>query len=47
MREGHLVATLVAPPRESRPCHPGTAKGILTILAEHDDHLADFQEYME
>ena len=47
MREGHLVATLVAPPPESWPCHPGTAKGILTILAEDDDHLADFQEYME
>ena len=46
-REGHLVATLVAPPRKSWPCHPGTAKGILTILAEDDDHLADFQEYME
>ena len=47
MREGHLVATLVAPPRESWPSHPGTAKGILTILAEDNDHLADFQEYME
>ena len=46
-REGHLVATLVAPPRESWPCHPGTAKGILTIVAEDDDHLADFREYME
>ncbi len=46
-REGHLVATLVAPPRKSWPCRPGTAKGILTILAEDDDHLADFREYME
>ena len=45
--EGHLVATLVAPPRKSWPCHPGTAKGILTILAEDDDHLEDFKEYME
>jgi antitoxin (DNA-binding transcriptional repressor) of toxin-antitoxin stability system len=26
---------------------PGTAKGILTILAEDDEHLADFREYME
>ena len=47
MREGHLVATHVAPPRESWPCQPGTAKGILTILAEDDEHLADFREYME
>jgi antitoxin (DNA-binding transcriptional repressor) of toxin-antitoxin stability system len=46
-REGHLVATLVAPPRESWPCQPGTAKGILAIVAEDDDHLADFREYME
>ncbi len=40
VREGHLVATLVAPPRDSWPCQPGSAKGILTILA-------DFREYME
>jgi antitoxin (DNA-binding transcriptional repressor) of toxin-antitoxin stability system len=46
-REGHLVATLVAPPRQSWPCQPGTAKSILTIVAEDDDHLADFREYME
>ena len=37
----------ITAPRKSWPCHPGTAKGILTILAEDDDHLADFQEYME
>jgi antitoxin (DNA-binding transcriptional repressor) of toxin-antitoxin stability system len=47
MREGQLVATLTAPPHESWPCQPGTAKGILTILAEDDEHLADFKEYME
>ena len=26
---------------------PGRAKGMLTILAEDDEHLADFREYME
>jgi antitoxin (DNA-binding transcriptional repressor) of toxin-antitoxin stability system len=46
-REGHLVATLVAPLRASWPCQPGTAKGILTILSDDDDHLADFREYIE
>jgi antitoxin (DNA-binding transcriptional repressor) of toxin-antitoxin stability system len=46
-REGHLVATLVAPPRASWPCQPGTAKGILNILSDDDDHLADFREYIE
>jgi antitoxin (DNA-binding transcriptional repressor) of toxin-antitoxin stability system len=47
MRDGHLVATLVAPPRESWPCQPGTAKGTPTILAEDDEHLADFRAYTE
>jgi bifunctional DNA-binding transcriptional regulator/antitoxin component of YhaV-PrlF toxin-antitoxin module len=25
---------------------PGSAKGILTILSEDDEHLEDFREYM-
>jgi antitoxin (DNA-binding transcriptional repressor) of toxin-antitoxin stability system len=29
------------------PRSPGSAKGMLTILAEDDEHLADFKEYME
>ena len=47
LRDGQIVATLVAPKTGPWPCQPGTAKGILTILAEDDEHLADFQEYME
>jgi antitoxin (DNA-binding transcriptional repressor) of toxin-antitoxin stability system len=46
VRDGQLLATLVAPEAESWPCQPGTAKGILTILAEDDDHLADFHPFM-
>lgn len=26
--------------------HPGSAKGKLTILAEDDEHLKDFKDYM-
>ena len=29
-----------------QPRHPGSAKGKLVILADDDEHLADFQEYM-
>ncbi len=47
VRDGQIVATLMAPKIEPWTCQPGTAKGILTILDEDDDHLADFQEYLE
>jgi antitoxin (DNA-binding transcriptional repressor) of toxin-antitoxin stability system len=30
-----------------QPRQPGSAKGLLTILAEDDEHLEDFKEYME
>jgi prevent-host-death family protein len=46
-QQGHPVARLVAessPPR--KPRQPGSAVGQLTILAEDDEHLADFKEYM-
>jgi prevent-host-death family protein len=40
------VAKLVASPAEkSRPL-PGRCKGMLTILADDDEHLEDFKEYM-
>ena len=29
-----------------QPRQPGTAKGTLTIVAEDDEHLKDFEEYM-
>ncbi len=29
------------------PRRPGSAKGKLTIIAEDDEHLEDFKEYME
>lgn len=42
-----VVARIVG---ESKPVwqrpRPGLGKGILTILAEDDDHLKDFAEYM-
>ena len=30
-----------------QPRRPGSAKGKLVILADDDEHLADFQEYMQ
>ena len=29
-----------------KPCRPGSAKGKLVILAEDDEHLEDFKDYM-
>ena len=40
------VAKLVAQsPERPRPL-PGWCKGMLTIVAEDDEHLEDFKEYM-
>ncbi len=40
------VAKLVAsPPEKPRPVL-GRCRGMLTILAEDDEHLEDFKEYM-
>jgi antitoxin (DNA-binding transcriptional repressor) of toxin-antitoxin stability system len=40
------VARLVAGPAEKPHPVPGRGKGMLTILAEDDEHLKDFAEYM-
>jgi antitoxin (DNA-binding transcriptional repressor) of toxin-antitoxin stability system len=40
------VAKIVAPPRQDGYPLLGRAKGMLTILAEDDEHLEDFKEYM-
>lgn len=46
-RDAQPVARLTAePPKVRRPRVPGSAAGILTIVAEDDAHLADFAEYM-
>jgi uncharacterized protein (DUF433 family) len=45
----HRVNHLILPEAKesvSRQRHPGSAKGILTIVAEDDEHLADFKAYM-
>lgn len=41
-----LVAKLVGAPAEKPRPFPGRCKGMLTILAEDDEHLEDFKEYM-
>jgi antitoxin (DNA-binding transcriptional repressor) of toxin-antitoxin stability system len=41
------VATLVGPRQPpSAPRQPGSAKGLLVVVADDDDHLKDFAEYM-
>ena len=46
-KDGLPVAKLIAQGRQARqPRRPGSAKGKLVILADTDDHLQDFQEYM-
>ena len=41
------VAQVVPIAQQARaPRQPGSAKGMLTILAEDDEHLEDFREYM-
>jgi prevent-host-death family protein len=47
-RNAQPVAKLVGQQRPIRkPRQPGSAKGKLVILAEDDEHLKDFKDYME
>jgi antitoxin (DNA-binding transcriptional repressor) of toxin-antitoxin stability system len=47
-RNDQPVAKLVGQRRPVRkPRQPGSAKGKLIILAEDDEHLEDFKEYMQ
>lgn len=39
-----LLPDQAEPPTKRR--QPGSAKGILTLLSEDDEHLDDFKEYM-
>ena len=46
-RNEQPVAKLVGQQRPIRmPRRPGSAKGKLVILAEDDEHLEDFKDYM-
>jgi antitoxin (DNA-binding transcriptional repressor) of toxin-antitoxin stability system len=45
--QGRSIARLTAAPSNTRaPRRPGSALGKLTIVADDDTHLDDFQEYM-
>ncbi len=47
-RNEQPVARLTAEEKPKRkPRKAGSAKGLLTILADDDEHLKDFAEYME
>lgn len=47
-RDETVVARLTAegPPRR-KPRRPGNCKGMLIIVADDEEHLKDFAEYME
>ena len=46
-QDNQPVAKLVRQQKAARqPRQPGSAKGILIINAEDDEHLKDFEEYM-
>lgn len=46
MKDHKPVAKLVATSEVRPPRVPGLMKGKLTVLAEDDEHLKDFEEYM-
>ena len=46
-RDRKPVARLLADERPKRkPRQPGNCKGMLTVVADDDEHLKDFAEYM-
>jgi prevent-host-death family protein len=46
-RNAQPVARLLAAEKPKRqPRKPGSAKGMLTIVSDDDEHLKDFEEYM-
>jgi antitoxin (DNA-binding transcriptional repressor) of toxin-antitoxin stability system len=46
-KDDQPVAKLVSQPKITRqPRRPGSAKGLLTIVTEDEEHLEDFKEYM-
>jgi antitoxin (DNA-binding transcriptional repressor) of toxin-antitoxin stability system len=47
-RNQQPVARLLAEaPQKRMPRQAGSAKGILTIVKDDDEHLKDFEDYME
>jgi antitoxin (DNA-binding transcriptional repressor) of toxin-antitoxin stability system len=47
-RNEQPIARLLATEQPQRmPRRAGSAKGLLTILADDQDHLEDFEDYME
>jgi antitoxin (DNA-binding transcriptional repressor) of toxin-antitoxin stability system len=46
-KDDHPVARLVGEsPRPREPRRPGSAVGVLTIVADDEEHLKDFEDYM-
>lgn len=45
-KPARLVVLFPAPEAPHKERVPGSAKGILTVVSEDDEHLEDFSEYM-
>ena len=45
-RDDQSVAELVAVPQDRPVPKPGFARGVLTIVADDEEHLEDFKDYM-
>jgi antitoxin (DNA-binding transcriptional repressor) of toxin-antitoxin stability system len=45
-RDAIVVKLVPVEKPKLQPRQPGSARGMLTILAEDDEHLKDFAEYM-
>jgi antitoxin (DNA-binding transcriptional repressor) of toxin-antitoxin stability system len=46
MRDQQPVAILLPSPRRHKPRKAGNCKGMIKVLADDDEHLEDFAEYM-
>jgi prevent-host-death family protein len=44
-RDNRPVARLVAERKQPRP-GPGLCKGMISVVADDDEHLKDFEDYM-
>ena len=45
--EKPVARLVIEGPPKRKPRQPGSAKGVLTIVRDDEEHLKDFEEYME
>jgi hypothetical protein len=47
VKDQKAISCIVSPNKTRLPRIPGLMKGKLTVLVEDDEHLKDFEEYMQ